>query len=264
MRGMPPTADWDAKTYHCVSNPQFAWGLKVLTRLPLQGSETVLDAGCGTGRLTRELMARLPRGRVLALDLSEGMLEQARAQLAGDPRIEFMQADLERLSLRSVVDAVFSTATFHWVLDHNALFQGLYRALKPGGRLVAQCGGGPNLARLYARAQALARKPELAPHFRDWHEPLNFADRETTAARLANAGFSDIQVTLEAAPTPFETEETLAAFLRTVVLRPYLHRLPTDAERDNFVRAIARACGEDDPPWVLDYWRLNLDARRPT
>jgi trans-aconitate methyltransferase len=256
-------SDWDAQTYHCVSQPQFAWGLKVLARLPLQGGETVLDAGCGTGRLTHELCARLPQGRVLALDVSPNMLDQARAALGGDPRVEFIQADLAKLSLQAVVDAVFSTATFHWVLDHDALFQGLHRALRPGGRLVAQCGGGPNLARLYARAQALAATPVYADYFQGWHEPLNFADRETTWVRLVRAGFADVHVTLEAAPTPFEGAQELSAFLRTVVLRPYLHRLPTPEAQQHFVQSGVESCGQDNPPWVLDYWRLNMEARRP-
>ncbi len=140
--------DWDAATYHRISEPQVTWGRRVLDRLPLRGDETVLDAGCGTGRLTAELLERLPRGRVLALDNSPAMLAAAREYLAprfGD-RVSFVLADLQELADRPLpepVDAIFSTAAFHWVLDHPRLFRGLYRALRPGGRLVAQCGGGP-------------------------------------------------------------------------------------------------------------------------
>lgn len=259
----PPDQDWDARTYHCVSSPQYAWGLGVLARLPLQGSETVLDAGCGTGRLTQELLTRLPHGRVIAVDLSETMLRKAEETLGKDPRVELHRRDLSRLDLDTPVDAIFSTATFHWVLDHDALFRCLFRTLNPGGLLVAQCGGGPNLARVHARAEALATSARFQEHFGAWKEPWLFADREATVHRLEREGFDDIRVTLEAAPTPFDGPEPLRRFLKTVVLRPHLERLPTLDLQSEFLDAMVSASAADDPPWVLDYWRLNIDARRP-
>src|SRR5215218_4711092 len=114
--------DWNATSYDKVADPQARWGAEVLARLPLEGDETVLDAGCGTGRVTELLLARLPRGRVVALDASAAMLEQARGRLArfGD-QVTFVEADLEQpLPVAEPVDAVLSTATFHWVLDHDA------------------------------------------------------------------------------------------------------------------------------------------------
>lgn len=110
-----PTADWNASTYDRVADPQTRWGAEVLERLPLQGDETVLDAGCGTGRVTELLLARLPRGRVVALDFSAAMLGEARGRLArfGD-QVTYVEADLGRpLSLSEPVNAVLSTATFH-------------------------------------------------------------------------------------------------------------------------------------------------------
>ena len=131
--------EWNADTYHRVSNPQFDWGLPVLARLPLEGHELVLDVGCGTGRLTRELAARVPRGRVIAVDRSANMLAVAGAYLAQSAvPVRLVQADAASLPFRGVADAVFSTATFHWVLDHPRLFGSVYAALKPGGRFVAQ------------------------------------------------------------------------------------------------------------------------------
>ena len=165
--------EWDAATYHRVADPQFNWGVRVLERLPLAGDETVIDAGCGSGRLTELLLERLPRGRVIALDRSSNMLEAVRGRLlprhAG--RLELMEADLGALSLEGVADAVFSTATFHWVLDHRALFGGLRRALRPGGRLVAQCGGAGNLDRFLARTEALCAEEPYRRWFQDWTRP---------------------------------------------------------------------------------------------
>ena len=146
------TRDWDARTYDRVADPQTRWGAVVLDRLPLDGDERVLDAGCGSGRVTELLAARLPRGRVVALDGSPSMIEAARDRLApfGD-RIEYVVADLGRpLPIDGTVDAILSTATFHWVPDHDALFANLAAVLRPGGRLVAQCGGAGNIATVKA------------------------------------------------------------------------------------------------------------------
>src|SRR5580693_8719385 len=152
--------EWNSDAYHRLSGPQVSWGKKVLSRLRLRGDETVLDAGCGTGRLTAELLDRLPRGHVMALDVSENMLGTARDYLQEryQGRVEFVRADLLDLPFEDAFDGIFSTATFHWVLDHNALFRNLYRALRPGGWLCAQCGGGPNLSRLMTRVNTLAER----------------------------------------------------------------------------------------------------------
>jgi len=150
--------EWNAREYHRLSTPHLDWGAAVLERLPLRGDETVLDAGCGTGKLTALLLDRLPRGHVVAMDRSSNMLAEAEAHLRpvyGD-RVSFLEADLLDFSQREMYDAIFSTATFHWVLDHDDLFRRLHGALRPGGILVAQCGGGPNLQRLMDRYAAIA------------------------------------------------------------------------------------------------------------
>jgi trans-aconitate 2-methyltransferase len=245
------TADWNAASYDRVADPQARWGAEVLERLPLQGDETVLDAGCGTGRVTELLLGRLPRGRVVALDASASMLEQARGRLArfGD-RVAYVQADLGRpLPLPDRVDAVLSTATFHWVMDHDALFANLAAVLRPGGRLVAQCGGFGNVARFIEVARSVDPDFVRNPHI--------FQTAEATKRRLERAGFDEIDTWLSDAPTPFESTAQLEAFLETVCLRVHIATLPPD-ERAAFVREVAARMPEP----VLDYVRLNISARR--
>jgi trans-aconitate methyltransferase len=254
---------WDAAAYDKLSDPQYAWGARVLERLPLAGDERVVDAGCGSGRLTALLAERLPRGRVIAIDRSQEMLETARAALAPrfGARIAFVRADVSRLPLDGVVDAVFSTATMHWVLDHVALFRALHRALRPGGRLVAQCGGGPNVKRLADRALRLQEEPPFATYFAGDRLPWHFADEPTTAARLAAAGFDQIAVSLEPQPTRFPDAAAYAAFVAKIILRTWLERLP-DLLARAFLDEVTRQAAADSPPFELDYWRLNLQARR--
>jgi trans-aconitate 2-methyltransferase len=241
--------EWDAATYDRVADPQHRWGLEVLDRLPLQGDETVLDAGCGSGRVTEALAERLPDGRVVALDASATMLEAARLRLARfGPRVDFVEADLLAPLPVGRVDAVLSTATFHWVPDHDALFANLAAVLRPGGLLVAQCGGAGNVARFEA---AVAR---LVPGARGTHR---FETAEATVERLERLGFEDVRAWLTDEPTRFEPGEPFEAFLGTVCLRQLLAGVePT--ERARLVRAVADELGEP----VLDYVRLNIVARR--
>jgi trans-aconitate 2-methyltransferase len=247
------TRDWDASTYERVSNPQVEWAARVLDRLALRGDETVLDAGCGSGRVTRLLLERLPRGRVVAVDASPSMVAAARAALG--ERATVIQSDLAELSLDEPVDAVFSNAVFHWVPDHERLFERMYAALRPGGRLIAQCGGAGNIARFHGLADEVAARPPFAEHLAGWRGPWNFADDEVTAERLVRAGFVDVGTSLE--PWPVTPSEP-AAYIRTVCLGNHVDRLPEEL-RGPFVEAVAERIG---PEPVLDYVRLNIAARR--
>src|SRR4051812_26006408 len=185
---MPPR-DWDAATYERVSAPLTAMGTDVLDRLVLRGNETVLDAGCGTGNVTRALRERLPSGRVIAVDAAPSMVEQARELLPAD--VEVRQADLLDLEVAEPVDAVLSTATFHWIGDHERLFARLHGVLKPGGRLVAQCGGHGNVAAVKEAGMGVAADPRYAEHFTGWKTDWTFATAEETERRLRAAGFGD-------------------------------------------------------------------------
>jgi trans-aconitate 2-methyltransferase len=226
------------------------WGSAVLDRLPLEGDETVLDAGCGSGRVTEALLERLPHGRVIAADAAPSMLVEARRRLERfGERVTFVECDLgQPLPLAGPVDAVLSTATFHWVLDHDALFANLAAVLRPNGLLVAQCGGVGNVASVHAAAAELLGD--------GWHGPWNFATPGDTKARLEAAGFVDVETWLHEEPTFIEPGETMEAFLRTVILRNHLERVP-ERDRDAFVRRV----GERIPNSTVDYVRLNILAR---
>jgi trans-aconitate 2-methyltransferase len=247
--------DWDARTYERVAGPQARWAEDVLGRLRLEGDETVLDAGCGSGRVTRMLLARLPEGRVVAVDSAPSMVAEAREAL--DPsRATVFQADLAELVLDEPVDAAFSNAVFHWVPDHEALFARMFAALRPGGRLIAQCGGRGNVARFLEVAGEVALHGSYAEHLAGWTGPWNFASPHDTARRLEAAGFTEVETGLE--PWPVTPEEPLD-FVRTVCLGHHLELLPEEL-REPYARDVVEACGT---PIELDYVRLNISARRP-
>lgn len=257
--------EWDSAAYHRISAPQASWGAKVLARLKLRGDEFVLDAGCGTGKLTGELLERLPRGRVVAVDLSENMLRTARENLAASlaEHISFAAVDVQYLPFLRAFDGIFSTATFHWVRDHNRLFRSLFLALRPGGWLCAQCGGGPNLGRLLGRVATLKLDLQFSPYLADYEDPWRYSDAETAAFQLRQAGFVEVHTWLEPAPTLLETPDRYSEFIATVILHRHLERLPDSQLRQAFVDDLTRQAAHDHPPYSLDYWRLNLDARVP-
>jgi trans-aconitate 2-methyltransferase len=241
--------DWNASAYERVSAPLEAMGRDVLDRLELRGDERVLDAGCGTGRVTAALVERLPRGQVLAVDGSPAMVEQARERLGDDA--EVFVADLLALEVDPPVDAILSTATFHWIADHDRLFTRLRGALVPGGRLVAQCGGAGNVAAVADAAHKVA-----PPTLRGWPDPWNFQSPADTEARLRRLGWVDVWTW--SFPVRVEPENPREYFA-TVILGSHLDRLDP-GDRDDFVDAVL---AELDEP-VVEYVRLNILARRPS
>ncbi len=254
---MPPAMntgprEWDADTYDQVSDPQFQWGVEVLGRLELRGDESAIDAGCGSGKVTEKLLERLPDGELLAVDGSEAMIAKARERLG--ERASYLVTDLAELQVPEPVDLVFSTATFHWIPDHDTLFRRIHVALEPGGHLVAQCGGQGNVARHAEVIAMVAARPEFAAHFGQASGIWNFAGPEETEERLCNAGFAEARCWLE--PKPVTPPDPLA-FTSTVTLGPLLAQLPADRRRP-FAEAILE---ESEKPLTLDYVRLNIEAR---
>jgi trans-aconitate 2-methyltransferase len=239
-------SEWDAGTYDRVSGPMLRMGDPVVRRLSLRGDERVLDAGCGSGRVTELLLERLPAGQVVALDGSAAMIAEAARRLApwGD-RVELVTADLGQPIPIDPVDAVLSTATFHWVPDHDALFANLAAVMHPGGQLAAQCGGHGNIATVAAALVDLGIAPA-------W----NFATPEATVRRLADAGFTDAEVWLEPCPVELEPGEPLLTYLATIPLKDVVATVP-EHERRALVEAVAGRL----PGPVLDYVRLNITAR---
>lgn len=242
--------EWDATAYDGLRLPHEGWGRGVIERLAPRGDECVLDAGCGTGRDAAALLDLLPDGRVIAVDGSVRMLEQLRAKLADRlDRVEVIHADLtDPLPVSRQADAAMSVAAFHWILDHDALFASVAGALRPGARFVAECGGEGNVAHVDAAvADLLGQPPRI----------FNFAGVAATEARLARAGFTDIEVALRPDPAVFPDAATLHAYLRTVVLGGYLDGMPAH-EHDAFVEAVAARLPEP----AVDYVRLEFAATR--
>ena len=240
---------WDGARYDRVSDPQARWGAPLLGRLTLEAPGAVIDAGCGSGRVTELLLDQFPHASVICLDASDAMLDEARVRLArfGD-RVAYVQDDLSRdLALGCAVDAVFSSAVFHWVRDHDALFQRLAAVLRPGGQLVAQWGGAGNVASVI---EAMGRVGLATDHW-------TFPGLAETADRLDAAGFVIDDLWIHEEPTDFADDGALAEFIATVMLvdQP---RLRDAASRQMAAREVGRLL----PRRSLDYVRISVVAHR--
>jgi len=244
------TTPWKGDDYDRISGPHADMGTPALDRLELDGDERVLDIGCGSGRVTERLMERLEGGTAIALDGSASMLEEAARRLArfGD-RVSYVQADLEKppLPIEGRVDAIMSTATLHWVVDHNALFEGIGTAIGSGGQLSFQCGGTGNAAAMIEAVREQGVETQ---------DSFHMAGVEETIARLKTNGFIGIEAWLQPQTIAFETRADMLDYIVTPYLRPAtglpdedLHRLSNGAADRLGVLAI-------------DYVRLNVTARK--
>lgn len=243
--------EWNASVYDSLPLPHLHWGAGVIARLAPIGDETVVDIGCGTGRDAERLLDALPSGRVIAVDGSHQMLEQLRARLTGHgDRLRVVHADLrEPLELGEQADAAISVATLHWLPDHDVVFRNVARALRPGGRFVAEAGGFGNIAEVRHAVAAAGGNPG--------DDIWNFATPEDTLERLSAAGFIDVAVALVPDPARLEPGEQLESYLATVVLGAHLRDLPRGEQRP-FVHAVADRLARP----VIDYVRLQISAVR--
>lgn len=247
----PPVKEWDAASYQRISVPHEEWAQALMERLPLRGDETVLDAGCGTGRVTRMLVERLPEGRVVAVDGSAAMVDKVREVLR--PVDEAFVADLTQLELPEPADAAVSSAVFHWIADHEALFARMRAALKPGGRIEAQCGGLGNIDEFRRVSAEVAAREPYASQLTEFEEPWCYAAAEETEARLRAAGFEQVEAWLQ----PWEVVPSDAReFMRTLILKPQIDTLPPELH-EPFMDDVLAASGE---PLSLRYVRLNISA----
>ena len=218
---------WNADVYETVADPQFEWAQEIVARSGIKPGDIVLDAGCGGGRVTKLLLEITPN--VIAVDADPNMVAKARESLPES--VPVYHQDLTELEIDQQVDVVFSCAVFHWITDHERLFERLHHALKPGGRLVAQCGGYGNIQNVL---DVVGERPGR------WL----YARPEDTEERLRAAGFSEARAWLQPKPT---VPADMATFIENVILH----------EDDNARANAERVAAQIDH---IDYVRLNMEG----
>ncbi len=262
---MTTNTHWDAETYDRIGTPMRGWAQNVIEELALKGDETVLDAGCGSGSVTLDLLEKLPRGRIFAVDASAEMIGSLMRALEERKvrNVVPLHASLTDFTLPEQVDAVFSNAVFHWIPDDDGLFSALFRATKPGGRMRAQCGGAGNNAHVLESVAIVRQHPQFASYLDGFSDTKTYRTPERAQASLERAGWRDVRASLFRAPIPFDREDDAALYVRTILLRDHIARLP-DELGDEYARAVVReTVARYGAPYTADYVRLNIWARRP-
>lgn len=256
-------SDWNAAEYSQLNRPHHDWAKTVLGNLVFHGGEMVLDAGCGSGNLTTNIASLVPNGHVLAVDSSGSMIEEAKTQTAPwKSHITLLHADLLQIPVRECIDLIFSNATFHWIHDHHRLFSEMFRILRPGGTISAEFGGGPNIRQLIQHYYELTEDPEF-DHLKEISLPWNFPSILETKTHLESAGFENIQVSLRESPEIFHDISSFSRFTENVILFPLLSYIPNKNDRHIFVEKLARKSLSSQWPLMVDYWRINVVARKP-
>ena len=258
--------DWDATTYDRISDAQESWGHEIIEYRKWKGNEIVLDAGCGSGRLTKILSIKVPQGKVIAVDSDLAMIRLAKENLAKFSNIEFIKMDISQLEIAEKVDVVFSNAVLHWILNHKKVFECFWQILNPDGQLLIQCGGHRNLVKTLSIINKVSRSKEFYNYFCNnkgddiWRQTWYFAKKEDTERILQD--FKNIQVFLEDKEAKFHNKEEYFLFLKTIVLLPYLKYLPNDMLKDKFAKSVIQEIDTNakELQWKLDFVRLNINA----
>ena len=259
-----PSTHWNAEVYDRIGTPMRRWAKALIDDLNLSGDETVLDAGCGSGSVTFDLLERLPRGRIYAVDSSPDMISKITKAVEerGISNVISIRADLTDFELPEQVDVVFSNAVLHWIPDDDALFGCLLRATKPGGRFRAQCGGGANIARLMDATKAVEKR-DLYSRYLGMAEFRKYRTAEEATAAMQRAGWTDVRAELFDSPVRFENTDDAALYLRTIILQRHVAALPPEHQQAFLETVIDETIRRDGAPFTADYVRLDLWARKP-
>jgi trans-aconitate 2-methyltransferase len=259
--------EWDAEAYHAMSDPQYDLAMDLLESLELMGDETVIDAGCGSGRVSVEILARLPRGHLLAVDLSHNMLEFAEKVLVAQPgqTVDVLQADLQTFTRPGIADGIFSSSTLHFVKDHKTLFENLHQSLKPHGWIALQFGS-KNMANnpMLKQINDVVKGPTFGKYNLQLMPEFYGADGDSTYANLQAAGFTEIVVEETDVVMDFAHDHRMERLMRSALSKDVLNSLPSDSVREDLLRQLAAILNNDtvmrEP---MTFTRVHARSSRP-
>jgi trans-aconitate methyltransferase len=254
---------WDARTYDKVSsNVQLEWGRKLLEKRRWIGNETVMDAGAGSGNLTKILADKVPHGQIYAIDADYNMVQQAKSNLSGCRNVQVIHSSMENVNLPTKVEVIFSNSALHWILDQTGIFSHFWQLLKPNGELLIECGGHGNIESALSIIFKIMLSDQFREHFVNWKQSWYFPKPDETERLLQKARFKDIQVNLSKLTTTFSDHESFANFVKTVIMKAFLGYLPNAKKKDQFVDTFLIEFEHSGGAWSLDFMRLDIFARK--
>jgi trans-aconitate methyltransferase len=252
------TKQWNPEKYD--GKHSFVWrhGVGVIELLDPKPGEHILDLGCGTGHLTNRI-AELG-ATVVGIDTSRTMIDQARQNY---PALRFELGDGRSIQLEQSFDAVFSNAAIHWMTDQDAVARSVWRALKPGGRFVAEFGGKGNIFNLHSGIRAAVEAAGFFGGDADYYRYYPTIGEYSTL--LESAGFAVTYAIHFDRPTPLEGGESGLRNWISVFADNFLARVPA-GRLDSVIADIEarlRSRLFRDGAWYADYRRIRISANRP-
>jgi trans-aconitate methyltransferase len=258
---------WDAETYDKVSDTHEQGARKIIFSRKWTKKEIVMDAGCGSGRITKILSEIVPFGKVYGIDSDENMIKKAKDNLKDFKNVKIIKSNLLDINfdiIQSKVNVIFSNAVLHWILDHYKVFNNFYHLLFEEGQILIQCGGYGNLQNSTSIFDAVKDSSEFKQYFPNWKNQWNFAKPLDTEKILKDIGYTDIHVYLEDYPVTFKDQNSYSVYLKTVVLGPYLKYLHSEKLQNSFLQRIIQLKENENEEQMLtlDYKRLNIFATK--
>ena len=254
---------WDARTYDKVSsNVQLEWGRKLLDKRRWIGNEIVMDAGAGSGNLTKILADKVPQGHVYAVDADSNTVQQAKSNLSGCRNVQVICSSMDKVSLPAEVDVIFSNSALHWILNQEGVFLHFWQLLKPNGELLIDYGGHGNLERPLSVIFKIMHSEQFEEHFANWKQSWYFPKPGETERLLQKVGFKEIQVDLSSQIISYSDRHSFATFVRTVIMKPFLGYLPDANRKEQFIDAFLNEFEDHGWPWSLEFMRLTISTRK--
>jgi trans-aconitate 2-methyltransferase len=259
---------WNPTDYAKNSANQYAWAKELMLKLKLQGDETLLDIGCGDGKITAELAKALPNGKAVGIDSSVEMIKLAKTTFPNEqyPNLSFNITDARDIPNQAEFNVAFSNATLHWILDQKAVLKGVHRSLKPQGRVLFQMAGKGNAKAVLDLFDELLVLRKWKRYFEGFTFPYAFLDPTEYRALLASTGLKAVRVERFPREMKFPNAEGLAGWVRTTWL-PFTERIPAEM-RGDFVKEIVDRYLAGHPAAVdgtihLGMVRLEVEATKP-
>jgi trans-aconitate 2-methyltransferase len=227
MRSVKHT--WKADDYAKNSSAQLEWAQELIAKLALQGFESVLDIGCGDGKISAQLARKVKNGKVIGIDSSESMIQRATEQFpeTTNPNLSFRLMDATKIQLSEKFDVAFSNATLHWVKDHGAVLRGVHNCLKSGGKILFQMGGRGNATEAFSVITEILQRPQWRRYFMGFTLPYHFYGPEDYEGWLRETGFHPVRVELIPKDMQHAGVEGLKGWFRTTWF-PLTDRLPVE------------------------------------
>ena len=256
---------WDATDYQKNSEVQLTWGKELIAKLDLHGNEHILDIGCGDGKVTAEIAAHVPGGKVVGIDSSSDMTDLACTTfpVTDFPNLRFLQMDARELTFSNEFDIIFSNAVLHWVDDHRKVLSGIYKGLKTPGKILLQMGGRGNVAAMMAVMRSITDKAQWKEYFEEFMSPFYFCSVAEYSDWLKETGFEPVRLELIPRDMTHRGREGFLGWIRTI-WHPFIHRVP-ESKHQEFIRQAADLYLTNHPMDMeglvhIDVVRLEVEA----